>query len=126
MASALAAHRAGRLDQAEPLYRDLLAAEPDHAEGLHLLGVLLHQTGRHQPAADLIARALDRDGANADYHNNRGEVCRALGRADEAAVHFPRLASVHPQAASFRQGWTWICQKSRGNSEPCARYGPFA
>jgi hypothetical protein len=30
-------HRAGRLDLAEPLYLQLLAAEPDHGEVLSLL-----------------------------------------------------------------------------------------
>ncbi|MDX1487198.1 MAG: tetratricopeptide repeat protein, partial [Acidiferrobacterales bacterium] len=55
---ALAHQKAGRLTEAEEIYRLLLAAEPDHAEALHGLGVLCLQ--QHDPATaiDLIGRAL--------------------------------------------------------------------
>jgi len=32
-------------DQAEPIYRQVLQADPKHAGDLHLLGTLAHQTG---------------------------------------------------------------------------------
>jgi hypothetical protein len=38
--AALAHHRAGRLPQAEAMYRQVLASEPDHVDSLHLLAVL--------------------------------------------------------------------------------------
>ena len=41
---ALAHHRAGRLAEAETLYRQVLSLVPGHAEVLHLLGVLAGQT----------------------------------------------------------------------------------
>ena len=56
--AALAHHEAGRLDQAQALYRDILADDPDHAESLHLLGLITgpaRQPGggrRHDPAGD--------------------------------------------------------------------------
>jgi Flp pilus assembly protein TadD len=51
-------HRAGDLDGAEAGYRRTLARSPDHAESLHLLGVLVHQRGRHEVALGSIARAI--------------------------------------------------------------------
>ena len=40
---AAALHRSGRLIEAEALYREVLAADAQHFDALHLLGVLRHQ-----------------------------------------------------------------------------------
>src|SRR5664279_3150979 len=39
---ALALHQAGRLADAEKMYRIILKAQPDHFDSLHLLGVIFH------------------------------------------------------------------------------------
>ena len=51
-------HRAGRLREAESIYRQVLAAEPNHPDALHFLGVLAHQAGQFQTAAELIEHAI--------------------------------------------------------------------
>ena len=51
LSTALFAHQAGRLAEAEPIYRQVLAAMPHHHGALDSLGVLLMQTGR---AAEFI------------------------------------------------------------------------
>ena len=94
-------HRAGDLDGAEAGYRRALARSPDHADSLHLLGVLEHQRGRHGPAVGSIRRAIALAPGRADYRNNLGVVCRALGRLEEAAdAHREalRLAPTYPDA----------------------------
>ena len=50
-------HGAGRLGEAETLYRSILEGEPGHAQALHGLGVLALQTGNADAAKDLITRA---------------------------------------------------------------------
>jgi len=44
--AAIAAQRAGRLDEAEKAYLAVLEAEPVNVDALHYLGVLRHQQGR--------------------------------------------------------------------------------
>jgi len=44
-ATALQHHQAGRLNEAEPLYHQVVTALPRHADSLHLLGVIAHQNG---------------------------------------------------------------------------------
>ena len=68
--NALDLHREGRLTEAEARYREVLAAQPRHAETLHYLGVLCHQTRRHDEAAKLIAAAVELAPRNSDYLNN--------------------------------------------------------
>ncbi len=55
---ALQHHHAGRLQEAESLYRQILSTTPNHADALHMLGVLSAQTGKHETAAELIERAI--------------------------------------------------------------------
>ena len=78
-------HQAGRLGEAERFYRLILDHHPDHAEALHRLGVLAHQLGRHDIAADLIARATRVRPGSAMIWNNLGEALRCGGRPAEAA-----------------------------------------
>ena len=51
-------HQAGRLAEAEGLYRQVLAQQPHNADALHLLGLLAKRAGRLDMAADLIGRAI--------------------------------------------------------------------
>ena len=39
-------HRAGRLADAEQIYREILERQPNHAGALHLLGVVTGQRGQ--------------------------------------------------------------------------------
>ena len=51
-------HQAGRLVEAEACYRRVLAAQPDHADALHLLGIIAQQAGRRDLAVELIRTFL--------------------------------------------------------------------
>ncbi len=57
LTSALAAaarhHHEGRLREAEAIYKDILREAPDHAEALHLLGLVAYQSGRPEQAIEL-------------------------------------------------------------------------
>jgi tetratricopeptide (TPR) repeat protein len=95
-AAGLAHHQGGRLAQAEALYRETLASQPDHADALHLLGVLASQVGRHDVAVDLIDRAIARDRTNPRYHSNRGLALASLQRFAEAIGSYDRALSLRP------------------------------
>ena len=92
-------HRAGRLNEAEGLYRQILAVDPNHADGLHLLGVMAHQRGHHELAVDLIGKAIARNGAVADFHCNFGNALHALGRIGDAEAHYRRAITLNPAHA---------------------------
>jgi predicted O-linked N-acetylglucosamine transferase (SPINDLY family) len=51
-------HQAGQLAEAEKLYRQVLAAEPNHPDALHLLGMVALKAGRLDEADVLISRAI--------------------------------------------------------------------
>ncbi|MDP6352307.1 MAG: tetratricopeptide repeat protein [Alphaproteobacteria bacterium] len=99
LAEAIAHHRAGRAAEADRLYRDVLAAEPEQVDALNLLGVLAHQRGDHAGAAALIERAIELRPGVADFHNNLGEALRGLGRIDDAARQYRRALDCDPDHA---------------------------
>jgi protein O-GlcNAc transferase len=93
---ALQYHQAGRLAEAEALYRQILAAQPTHADALHLLGLIAHQVGRHDLAVEWIRQAIVLNPNNPFAHSNLGEACRAMGRFDEAMAASRRALEIKP------------------------------
>jgi len=94
--SALQHHQAGRLAEAEALYRQILTAQPKHADALHFLGVIAQQAGRYDLGAEWIRQAILLDPNNPAAHSNLGEACRHLGRLDEAIAAYRRALELQP------------------------------
>jgi len=95
-ALALEHHQAGRLREAEALYRQVLAAQPDHAEAWHHLGIIAHQMGRHDLALQWIQQALTLNPGNAFAHFNLAEASAAAGQSGEAIASFRRALELKP------------------------------
>lgn len=93
---AVARHQSGRLDEAEQIYRSVLAAAPQHPDALHFLGVLQHQRGDTAAAIDLITQSIAIAPAHADAHNNLGNVLREAGRPEEARSAYERAVELNP------------------------------
>jgi len=92
-------HQAGRLAEAEGCYRRVLAAQPSHADALHMLGVLAHQVGRADAAVALIRQAIDNNANNSAYFSNLGCALQNQGSLDEAAAAFRQAIRLDPQLA---------------------------
>ena len=59
--SAIESHKSGRLQDAEQLYKSVLATEPQHPHANHNLGVLFVSVGYPADALPLLRIALDQD-----------------------------------------------------------------
>ena len=101
-ARAVQFHHAGRLAEAQTLYRRVLAMDPRHADSLHRLGVIAYQAGQPQSAVELIRKAIAQNAVAAPYHLHLGLALAALGRVEEAvaASHIalkldPRQPDIH-------------------------------
>jgi protein O-GlcNAc transferase len=96
---ALDHHHHGRWSQAEPLYRQLLALEPQEPDVLHLLGVLMNQRGEAVSGAELIRQAIGLDPGRVEFHNSLGNALRAQGDLRAAAAAFERALELDPASA---------------------------
>jgi predicted O-linked N-acetylglucosamine transferase (SPINDLY family) len=111
--SALAAHRAGRLADAEKLYREVLRRNPDDADALNLLGVLLHQTGSDPDPARWLRRSIQINPGNLQAHANlalieleRRNLAAAQDACEAALKLNPKFdrARLNLSGALFLQG----------------------
>ncbi len=97
--TALEHHQAGRLAEAEVLYRQVLIHCPTHAGVLHLLGVLAGQAGQTDASIDLIGRAIAIDPVVAEYHGDLAESYRRSGQWEQALASLRRAIALNPGAA---------------------------
>jgi len=117
MQLAISHHQAGRLPQAEQLYRQVLGVQPNNPDALHLLGVLAGQAGRHDIAAELIQKAITITPQNSAYWSNLGMSLLNLQRPQQAIDAFQRAITLQPNNAEahYRLGGTYF---SMGQLQP--------
>lgn len=96
---AMRLQQAGRAAEAERLYGEILARQPDHPEANHFLGLLKHQTGRTGEGLLLIARSIAADPDNADFHNNLGTVLKDTERFGDSVESFRKAIALRPDFA---------------------------
>ncbi|MEI8044827.1 MAG: tetratricopeptide repeat protein, partial [Verrucomicrobiota bacterium] len=104
--AALDHHHAGRLAEAEQLYRAVLSADANDPDALNLLGVLEYERGRNLEALEWLSKAVRVSPKTASFHNNLGLVFVALGRHGEAAPRFEQagLLDARLQDAFYNLG----------------------
>src|SRR6266498_5970010 len=95
----LALHQAGRLAEAEQNYLQILKAQPNQFDCLHLLGVIFYQRGNHAEAVRQIDIALKINPKVASAHNNRGNALKELKRFDEALASYDKALALKPDYA---------------------------
>jgi predicted O-linked N-acetylglucosamine transferase (SPINDLY family) len=89
-------HREGKLREAERQYEAVLNAQPNHFDGLHLLGVVRAQQGDLDAAVELISRALDQQPHSAEALFNLGLALSKLNRYTEAMVIYDKALALNP------------------------------
>lgn len=94
---ALAHQRAGRLADADRIYRQILTSEPHHADSLHMLGIIAQTSKQTESAISLLRQAIAVTDDRAAYHYNLGCMLQAQGKLEEAAACYERAIALHPQ-----------------------------
>src|SRR5882757_7439919 len=93
-AEASRAYRAGRINQAQEICRQVLTREPAHVQALNLLGLMAQGSGDHRGAVKLFAKAIAADEVNAACHYNVGNSYQALGQRAKAIAHFNKALAL--------------------------------
>ena len=92
----LAAHRAGRLAEAEKVYRQVLRAEPGNFPALHMLGFLKAQQGKYDEAITLLHKAVRANPSDLTALAHHAHALMAAQRFDEALAVYDRLLGLSP------------------------------
>jgi protein O-GlcNAc transferase len=93
-------HQAGRFAEAEGLYRQALAIEPNLAEAQIGLAAILFQTGRLEEAVAASRRALILRPNSFEACNTLGIALSSLHRQEEALAAYSQALTIQPNNAT--------------------------
>jgi len=96
---ALAHHQAGRLTEAEGLYRQALTLDRGNIDAMHLLGTLERQLGNLDEAEQLIRKVVTARPGFAEAHCNLGMVFHDQGRMTNAIACYERALKINRRLA---------------------------
>jgi tetratricopeptide (TPR) repeat protein len=82
--------KGGQLQEAEQCGKNALALDAEHADSLHLMGVLCMLSKRPELAVEWFAQAIRQDQTVSDYFFNLALALEQLGRLDEAIKSLDR------------------------------------
>jgi len=109
-------HQAGRLQEAEQLYQQILQAEPEQPNALNLLGMLADQVGQVDVAVELLTKAVNVMPGFMEAHNNLGNALKNIGEPDRAVVHYREAININPSFAEAHYN-LGVALKDRGDLE---------
>jgi tetratricopeptide (TPR) repeat protein len=98
MQQAIDAQRAGRLEQAESAYRQVLAEQPDHAAAHHNLALLLLHRNRLDAALAHMQAAARLEPESVEILNNLGGLQERSGQLTEAIDAYQQAAALAPES----------------------------
>ena len=121
LVEAIRAHQSGDLGAAEDAYRSVLAAQPDHPDALHYLGILAYQREDLRQALELVTRARELKPGDPAIPANLGLVRQALGQIAEAEEAYRASLEMEPRQpeAWFNLGLTRLQQHRPGEAADC-------
>lgn len=109
-------HRAGRLREAEQIYRDVLSRHPRNSQAIHLLGLIAYQLGRPIDSIQCLELAAQLEPNNATFHADLGDVLRTQGQVPEAIAACQKALELKPDMVDVHH-CLGILYKKQGDLE---------
>ena len=97
--TAVQSHRVGQLNQAKALCQQIIQAEPNHADALHLLALVFHQQGAVATAIEHLQKAIQARPQEPIFYCNLGIMLLSQGQVSEAIACYKKEILLKPQFA---------------------------
>jgi len=104
LTQASASFSRGELVRAESMCRAVLAASPNNAAALHLLGLVRARGGDRQGGEELLRRSVELEPADTRLRLNFATFLRRAGRLEEAERVYRRVLQLAPGERGARHG----------------------
>ena len=121
MKQAVEHHQAGRLAEAEPLYREALKHEPKHPHALQLLGLLAYQSNRHALAVEMLKKAITA-APRPEYLVNLSQAYRGLGDLKSCLETCRRAVQLGPAIPEAWNNLGTVLKDTNQTQEAMAAY----
>ncbi|HEY1921803.1 MAG TPA: tetratricopeptide repeat protein [Tepidisphaeraceae bacterium] len=119
---ATAHHQAGRLAEAEGMYRQILQGDPENADALHRLGIVAIQTQNFAVAIELISRAAELRPDNPLIYGSLGQALAGANRPAEAITAFRKALEFRPDLLDAHFGLSLALQSTGRRDESLIAY----
>ncbi|MBF0622434.1 MAG: glycosyltransferase family protein [Magnetococcales bacterium] len=97
---ASSAYYAGEMGKAAQLGKQILQSDPNHAEALHMIGMIAKDFGQSEKALELVSQAVMINPNNGYFHHSLGLILLGQNRLDAAAERFKASLELKPDLAS--------------------------
>ena len=104
-------HQAGRLLEAENLYRQIVEVHPESANVLCLLGIAVRQQGKVAEAIDLYDRAIAQNPDFVEAHLNKAQVLLDTGEYQRAIASYEQVIKIQPNSTLAYNNLGWLKQQ---------------
>ena len=121
-AEAMALHEAGQCGEAAAGYRRILDRSPDHADSLHLLGLITAEQDDPAAGIALIRRAMAIEPGRAVHYNSLGGAYRRLGRLEDAVGAYRTAVALRPGSAEIHSNLATTLRDLGQHAEAVGHY----
>jgi tetratricopeptide (TPR) repeat protein len=119
MEAANAHHKAGRLVEAEELYRRILVNNPRHPGALINMALIARDKGLADIALSLAGRALESAPRVAQIHFLTGEILSGQGKATASAQSYQQALLLNPEHAPAHHGLGILLHAQERHDQAC-------
>ncbi|TAD83836.1 MAG: tetratricopeptide repeat protein [Oscillatoriales cyanobacterium] len=114
-------HQAGRLLEAESLYRQVVALYPESANVLCLLGIAVRQQGKMAESIAFYEQAIAQQPDFVEAHLNKAHVLLDLGEHQRAIASYEQVLQIAPHTALAHKNIGWLKQQ-QGDTNAAISY----
>jgi Tfp pilus assembly protein PilF len=118
--TAMAQHQTGNLPTAESLYKQVLQANPNQPDALHLLGLIARQKGDLKTAVQLMRKSLSINPNYVEAYVNLGATLHEQDNLQEAADCYRRALELRPNYAEVHSN-LGVVLKAQGDLNASAQ-----
>jgi tetratricopeptide (TPR) repeat protein/glycosyltransferase involved in cell wall biosynthesis len=104
-------HQAGRLLEAENLYRQIIEVQPESANVLCLLGIAARQQGKIAEAIDFYEQSIAQNRDFVEAHLNKANLLLDVGEYQRAIASYEQAIKIQPNSALAYNNLGWIKQQ---------------
>ena len=101
---AMQMQREGNFPPAKKIYQEVLEAEPENPDAIHLLGLIYGEEDDNDLAVSMIEKAISLSPNAAPFHHNIAGIYRRMGRLDDAEREFRRAIELKADYGEAYQG----------------------
>ena len=97
--------RDSKIDEAEALFKNVLATDPKNAHALHGLGRVKYERSQYDESVDLLQKAIAEDASVAEFHASLGTTLAIQKKHAEAAAAFGKAFELEGENGDYGLNW---------------------